>query len=208
MCESHRSESSRQSSLYYKIALFRWVTSAVVIFIITPFTATLGTGDIQAALIPQVTTLFFSDMILTNILALADPAGHLMRHFLAPRAKTQDAMNILFQGSQYELAERYTDMTKILFLNLFYCSIFPSSFFLCAISLCLKYLVDRFNLMRTWKKAPHTGNHLLPSWPSFLATTGAASHLIAYARMILLIRHMWALLHYLRTWEIKIILQM
>ena len=75
MCESHRSESSRQSSLYYKIALFRWVTSAVVIFIITPFTATLGTGNIQAALIPQVTTLFFSDMILTNILALADPVS-------------------------------------------------------------------------------------------------------------------------------------
>lgn len=83
--------------------------------------------------------------------------GHLNRHILAPRAKTQDAMNILFQGAPYELAERYTDMTKILFLNLFYCSIFPSSFFLCAISLSFKYVVDRFNLMRTWKKAPDLG---------------------------------------------------
>jgi hypothetical protein len=75
MCESHRSESSRQSSLYYKIALFRWVISAVVIFIITPFTATLETSDEQASLVPQVRALFFSDMFITNLLALADPVS-------------------------------------------------------------------------------------------------------------------------------------
>ena len=66
-------------------------------------------------------------------------------------------MNICFQGTEYELADRYTDCTKILFLTLFYCSIFPSSFFLCSISLALKYIVDRFSLTRTWKKAPHLG---------------------------------------------------
>ena len=66
-------------------------------------------------------------------------------------------MDILFHGSQYELAERYSDMTKILLLCLFYCSIFPASFFLCAISLTLKYYCDRFNLMRTWKRAPQLG---------------------------------------------------
>jgi hypothetical protein len=75
MCESHRSESSRQSSLYYKIALFRWVISAVVIFIITPFTATLDTGNGQVALVPQVYALFFSDMIITNLISLADPVS-------------------------------------------------------------------------------------------------------------------------------------
>mmetsp|Transcript_38364 Transcript_38364/g.41590 ORF Transcript_38364/g.41590 Transcript_38364/m.41590 type:complete len:1014 (+) Transcript_38364:119-3160(+) len=152
--ESHRSESSKQASLYYKIALFRWVNTAVVFFIITPFNDTLNEKN---GLIPQVLTLFYSDMIITNLLALSDPLGHLNRHVLAPRAKTQDAMNIYFKGTEYDLAERYTDLTKILFLNLFYCSIFPTSFFLCAISLTLKYLVDRFNLMRTWKIAPHLG---------------------------------------------------
>jgi hypothetical protein len=75
MCESHRSESSRQSSLYYKIALFRWVSSAVVTFIITPFTATLATGNVQSALVPAVYALFVSDMIFTNLLALADPVS-------------------------------------------------------------------------------------------------------------------------------------
>ena len=66
-------------------------------------------------------------------------------------------MNICFQGTEYELAERYTDMTKILFLSLFYCSIFPMAFFLCAISLTAKYFVDRFALIRSWKRAPAIG---------------------------------------------------
>lgn len=38
---------------------------------------------------------------------------HVQRHILAPRAKTQDAMNLLMQGAEFELAERYTAMTKL-----------------------------------------------------------------------------------------------
>lgn len=66
-------------------------------------------------------------------------------------------MNLAFQGTEYELAERYTDMTKILFLAVWYCSIFPGAFFLCSLSLLIKYLVDRFCLMRSWKRAPQLG---------------------------------------------------
>jgi hypothetical protein len=71
--------------------------------------------------------------VTTNALALADPAGHLKRHFLvskgvliagaafvvlkytltappplkqAPRAATQDAMNLNFLGSEYELVSK------------------------------------------------------------------------------------------------------
>ena len=66
-------------------------------------------------------------------------------------------MDNCFAGTPYDLAERYTDMTKILFLCLFYSSIFPMAFFLCAFSLLFKYLVDRFNLVRSWKRAPALG---------------------------------------------------
>ena len=51
-------------------------------------------------------------------------------------------------------------MTKILFLALWYCSIFPGAFFLCSFSLGIKYYVDRFCLMRNWKKAPALGGSL------------------------------------------------
>jgi uncharacterized membrane protein YjfL (UPF0719 family) len=36
--ESHASEGFKQTSLYFKIAAFRWVSTAVIFSIITPFT--------------------------------------------------------------------------------------------------------------------------------------------------------------------------
>eukprot|EP00978_Attheya_sp_CCMP212_P010867 scaffold26388_cov52-Attheya_sp.AAC.2 len=108
--ESHASESGKQASLYVKIAVFRWVNTAIVITIITPFTYTLGNdGD---SLIPSIYAIFFAEMVTTNVIQLADPAGHLKRHILAPRAPTQDLMNLQMGGTIYELAERYTIMVQ------------------------------------------------------------------------------------------------
>ena len=101
--ESHSSEGHKQTSLYIKIAAFRWVNTAIVITIITPFTKTLTQVD---GLITQISVLFFAEIVTTNLIQLGDPAGHFARHFLAPRAKTQDAMNLSFQGEVVELAER------------------------------------------------------------------------------------------------------
>ena len=78
--------------------------------IITPFTDTLAD---QNGLIPQIYALFFAEILTVSALQLADPMGHVNRHILAPRATTQDAMNLKFLGAQFELAERYTDMTKV-----------------------------------------------------------------------------------------------
>ena len=71
--EVHRSESSKQGSLYFKIALFRWVTTAIVIFLVTPFADTIRDGS--EGIIAQVFTLFISDMTLTNAVAVLDPVG-------------------------------------------------------------------------------------------------------------------------------------
>lgn len=77
------------------LAAFRWVNTAVVITIITDFTETLSDGG----LINQIYALFFAEIVTTNLIQLGDPVGHLQRHFLAPRAKTQDAMNLNMQVS-------------------------------------------------------------------------------------------------------------
>jgi len=152
--EAHAAEGLKQTSLYFKIAAFRWVNTAFVISIITPFTDTLRG---QGGMITQVYALFFAEIVTTNGIQLLDPMGHINRHVLAPRATTQDAMNLKFQGEVFELAERYTNMTKILFLALWYCAIFPAAFFLCSLALFINYYTDRFSLMRTWKRAPHLG---------------------------------------------------
>lgn len=64
-------------------------------------------------MITQVYALFFAEIMTVSFLQLADPMGHVNRHVLAPRAATQDAMNLKFSGEAFELAERYTDMTKV-----------------------------------------------------------------------------------------------
>ena len=38
---------------------------------------------------------------MTNALQLADIGGFVKRHVLAPRANTQEAMNVLMQGGEY-----------------------------------------------------------------------------------------------------------
>ena len=51
-------------------------------------------------------------------------------------------------------------MTKILFLCLWYCSIYPGGFFMCAFALGVNYYTDRFSLMRTWKRPPALGTRI------------------------------------------------
>jgi Calcium-activated chloride channel len=63
-CEAHSSEGGKQRSLYLKIAVFRWVNTAVVITIIKPFTLTLAKDD---GLIPQIYALFFAEIVTTNL---------------------------------------------------------------------------------------------------------------------------------------------
>ena len=142
--ESHASESSKQTSLYFKISVFRWVNTAIIITIITPFTETIDNKD---GLIRSIGAIFFADIVTTNAIQLLDPVGHFQRHFLAPRAATQDLMNLKMQGLEFDLAERYTNMTKILFLTLWYCSIFPGTFFMCSFALFVNFFMDRFSLM-------------------------------------------------------------
>lgn len=143
--ESHASEGQKQTSLYVKIAGFRWVNTAIVITIITPFTSTLMSG--KDGLLNGVYAIFFAEIVTTNAIQLLDPMGHVNRHFLAPRAKNQEGMNLLMGGALYELAERYTNMTKLLFLAFWYCSIYPMSLFLCAAATFINFFSDRFSLM-------------------------------------------------------------
>lgn len=42
-------------------------------------------------------------------------------------------------------------MMKILFLTLWYCSIFPSVFFICSLGLGFNFVVDRFSITRSWR---------------------------------------------------------
>ena len=153
----------------------------MIITLVTPFEETLMFGDSKGLIqqvgtarastvtLPyeshshflfktlQVYTQFIAEITTTSALQLADPFGHIQRHLLAPRATTQDAMNLNMQGSKFELAERYTAVAKLLFLTFWYCSIFPMAFFWCALALQIIYYLDKLSLTRTWKRVPKLG---------------------------------------------------
>lgn len=159
--ESHASETEVQKWLYIKIVLFNVAITSLYLQIATPFTATLDKQEgAVPGLITNVHRLFFSQLLLSPVLQLADIMGHIKRHLLAPRAKTQAAMNNLMKGQDVDLSIRYGNMTKFVFLMVWYCAIYPAAFFMGAFALFIAYFIDRFCLMRTWGHAPRVGTHL------------------------------------------------
>jgi hypothetical protein len=74
--------------------------------IITPFTSTLSYE--KTDLLPTISHILFADVYIVPILKLLNIGGNVKQHILAPRARTQEEMNMCFQGSHYNLGERYT----------------------------------------------------------------------------------------------------
>ena len=171
--EAHASETGKQSSLYVKIAIFRWVITAIVITVIIPFTSTLTNGPEH--LITSIYIIFFADLVTTNALQVIDPVSNFQRHFLAPRAGSQERMNLLMGGTEYTIAERYTNMTKTLFLTFYYSAIYPSAFFMCALTLTVNFFIDKFSLMRTWQPAPMLGPGVAKFSTIYFMTTAIAA---------------------------------
>ena len=48
-----------------------------------------------------------------------------------------------FGGTEWNLAERYTDMTKTLFVSLFYASVLPAGLFVSCVAFVVNYWVDK-----------------------------------------------------------------
>ena len=52
-----------------------------------------------------------------------------------------------FNYSPLQIAERYTNMTKIVFHGFYYSTIFPAAFFMSSAALFINYYVDKFSVM-------------------------------------------------------------
>lgn len=140
--EKHYNETSAQISLYIKISILRWTNTALLITAITPFTSTLSTGD--GNLLRTVANIFVAEIFTSPTMRLLDIPNTIKRHFIAPRAKTQIGMIRNFTGAKVNLAERYTESTKIVFLCFYYGALMPYGFFMGSAALIGYYIVDKF----------------------------------------------------------------
>jgi hypothetical protein len=154
--EPHESEGKRESSLFNKLTVFRWINTAIMTSYITPFTEQLSPAD--DSMLSALYAIYFYEILKGPVMQVLDPSGILKKFVLAPFAKDQRSMNSYFYGKYWDLAERYTDMTSIVFLTMYYGIIFPSGFFLCAIALILHYWTDKYCLLRVWARKPALGN--------------------------------------------------
>lgn len=108
--ESHPSEERLQTSLYLKVAAFRFINTAIIVTLVTPFSSTLGSGTDD--LIDGVKDIFVAEIVFSGIIKFVDPSGLFQRHYLAPRAQSQEEMNSYMKGEEWYLAERFTNMSK------------------------------------------------------------------------------------------------
>jgi hypothetical protein len=63
-------------------------------------------------------------------------------------------LNSYWQGADWTLAERYTDVLKTIFVGLFFLVPLPSGLFITAFAMITTYLVDKYSLLRLWKRPP------------------------------------------------------
>lgn len=96
--EPHGTEGSFQAALYMKITLFRWVNTALLTKVITPWTSTLAYGNKDV--LPAINAILWSELIITPTLRLLDIWGNFQKHLMAPRARNQELMNLSFQGTR------------------------------------------------------------------------------------------------------------
>jgi len=113
-----------------------------------------ATTTLDEKFINKIWAILLADAITTPVLRLMDPANRLGRNYFAKTAPTQEKMNSYFLGASWFLAERYTDMTKTLFVSLFFAAIFPQGLFVTAFAFTVSFWVDKYCLFRLWKQPP------------------------------------------------------
>lgn len=144
--ELHTSRDGQQESLFVKMSVFRWLNSAVVLYLITPYDETLTVLSMKRILGVLIADCFTAPLIRTlNI------GGKFKGWIISQFAYTQEQQNSYWLGKDWRLGERWADTTKTLFLSLFFCTLLPGSLFLTAVSFAVSYWTDKYSLLRVWR---------------------------------------------------------
>ncbi|CAN0191938.1 unnamed protein product [Discosporangium mesarthrocarpum] len=147
--ERHKSLTDLQASMMFKLVITRMVNSAFLLYLVTPIKEQL-----TVELMQSVFSILIADAFTTPIFRLTNVWDLFLRTYVAPKVKTQAEMNVFYQGAEWHLAERYTDVIKTLFVGLFYSAIAPSGLIITLTAMATMYWVDKYSLLRLWKRPP------------------------------------------------------
>jgi hypothetical protein len=153
--ERHKSVTEKQASLMRKLVVARMINSAILLYASTSLPDTFQESELL-----QIFYILLADAFTTPVLRLCNLWDFALRRWVAPKKKTQQEMNAYFQGAYWNLAERYTDMIKTVFVGLFYSSLVPTGLVVTFVAMCVAYWVDKYSLLRQWRRAPNYGPSL------------------------------------------------
>jgi len=171
--EVHCSIEGQQVSLLAKLVVVRCITSAILIFAATSYEDTFSQVKLEA---------IFSTLLLTAVLnpvlQLFNPSVFFHQHVI-PKLMfhTQDELNKAFHARDWTLAERYTDIIKMVFMSMFYAVILPSGLFIAAFAVLSTYLCDKYCMFNLWRRPPQVGNNI-GSFARYFVVATLWGHLI------------------------------
>jgi hypothetical protein len=162
--ESHDVFNDAQQSLLIKLLMARITLSSFVLtFIVIDFELALTNQAMSS-----ITGVMLAEAVTTPIIHFADFSTLGKQIALGPFAKTQAKMNMLWEGSVWTLAERYTDLVKAMFTGMFFMSIVPVGLMFSCLAMFVCYWVDKFLLLRKWKQVPKIGGDLAKDSQTYL----------------------------------------
>ena len=146
--EIHTNKNTLQTSMLLKLVVARCVNTAVLIYVATKFEDTFTEDSLY-----QMQNILLADAFTTPCIRLFNIYDVVMRYIVTPLiAKTQEEYNAAWQGAEWNLAERYTDMLKSIFVGLFFSVPLPSGLFITAFAMISTYIVDKYSLFYIWKR--------------------------------------------------------
>ena len=149
MVEVHREYGDDQDSMFLKLLLARWANTVIAAFI-----AYGRRSRLSATALSGVMSILLMDAFLLPVLRVFDVYDLFMRYVVGPRQPSQQDMNALWSGADWNIAERYTDIMKTLGVGLFYAAAVPYGLLVTAAALLTSFFVDHYCLLRLWAWKP------------------------------------------------------
>ena len=125
--------------------------------------------------IDNITTYIFkmqlTNMWLNPLLHALDPAFFLREFWvkrqlekklmrLKPVSITQKELNELFEPPDLAMHTRYASVIRTFFVSCFFFEMLPSGMFLCLVFMVIQYRVDKYMVLRRYKRAKRMSKHL------------------------------------------------
>jgi hypothetical protein len=177
--ERHPSKSEEQQKLMGKVFLATFINTALVILAVNADFSDLNTqswlpefifnadySDFSRDWYVEVGSTIVSTMMISIfsphcvMLMTFYPLGLCKRHCCTKRYLSQAEANLKFSGADFDLATRNSFVMTVVFTCLLYSGGMPILNVICFLTMFCLYWVDKFLILRHYKRPPHY-NHML-----------------------------------------------